>query len=84
MLSCLFHEMKFLTLLPYQGQEGYSLDLGFERNTARDSGNAKFLEEIRDLSVTREAGFAKTLVWNAVFGKKTLFGMEMTEVRDQA
>ena len=36
--------------------------------------NAQFLYPIRELTATREAGFAK--IW-----KKTVFGIEMTEVR---
>ena len=42
------------------------------------------LEGIRDLIATSEAGFAKLLARNAVLGKETVFGTEMTEVRHQA
>jgi len=36
--------------------------------------NAKFLDGIRDLTASREAGFAKILARDAAFGKKTVFG----------
>ena len=39
----------------YQGLEGYSRDPGLDRNTVRDSGN---VNGIRDLTATKEAGFA--------------------------
>ena len=46
----------------------------FARNTGGIWENAKFLYAIRELTATREAGFAK--IW-----KKTVFGIEMTDVR---
>ena len=39
----------------YQGLKGFSRDPGFDRNTVRDSGN---INGIRDLTATKEAGFA--------------------------
>ena len=47
-------------------------------------GIRKFLDGIRDLTATGEEGFAKILARDVVFEKKTVFGVEMTEVRDQA
>ena len=46
-------------MLIKQGLEGYSRDPGFDQNTVRDSGNAKHLDGIRDLTATKEAGFTK-------------------------
>ena len=43
--------------------------------------NAKILDRIRDLTVSREAGLAKILAQYAVLGKKTVFGVGMAEVR---
>ena len=51
----------------FQGLEGYSRDPGFGQNTVRDSGNAKYLDGIRDLTATREAGFAKIWAHDARF-----------------
>lgn len=48
----------------------------------RDSGKRKFLDRIRDSNATRESGFAKILTWDAILGKETVLGIEMTEVRD--
>ena len=42
--------------------------------------NGKFLYGIRDLTATREAGFAESLARDAALGKKTVFGIEITEV----
>ena len=56
-----------------------SQDPGIDRNVVRDSGKkAKFLDSIRDLNATQQAVFAKTLALR----KRTVFGMEMTKVRD--
>ena len=45
--------------------------------------NATFFDCKRDLTATQEAEFAKFLARDAVLGKKTLFGTQMTlEVRD--
>ena len=44
--------------------------------------NVKFLDRIRDSNATRESGFAKILTWDAILGKETVLGIEMTEVRD--
>ena len=44
--------------------------------------NAKCFDGIRDLTVTRKARFAKILEREADLGKETVFGVEMTEVRD--
>ena len=46
----------------FEGVEGYTQDLG----------NAKFLNGIRDLTATREAGFAKILAQGVMLGKKTV------------
>ena len=43
--------------------------------------NVKFLDRIRD-SNARESGLAKILTWDAILGKETVLGIEMTEVRD--
>ena len=40
--------------------------------------NAKYLDGIRDLTATRQAGFAKVLARDAALGKKTVFGIEVT------
>ena len=34
---------------------------------------AQFLDGIRDLTATQEMRFAKSLTWDAVLGKKTIF-----------
>ena len=39
-------------------------------------------QNMRDLTTTREARFTKILARDAILGKKTIFGMEMAEVRD--
>ena len=44
----------------------------------RDSGKRK----IRDLTASRVAGFVKIWERDTVSGRKTVLGMEMTEVRD--
>ena len=40
-----------------------------------------FVNGIRDLTPTREAGFAKIWERDAELGKKTIFGIAVTEVR---
>ena len=50
-----------------QGLEGYSRDPGFDQNTVRDSGNAKYLDENRDLTALWERGFAKIWARDAGF-----------------
>ena len=43
--------------------------------------NAKFLEGVRDLTTTRQAGFPKMFARDVVLEKKMVFGMiKMTEV----
>ena len=64
-----------------QGLEEYSRDLGVKRNTVRYSGKRKIACRVKSLTGKRDS--QKTLVRNAVLGKKTLFGIGMTEVRDQ-
>ena len=59
--------------------ERYSRDSKFDQNTVQDSGNVYGL---RDLTATREAGFAKIWARDARLGKKTIFGIVLTEVRD--
>ena len=47
--------------------------------------NAKINDGIRDLTATREAGFAKILArgfWKESGIRQAVFGMQMTEVRD--
>ena len=44
----------------------------------RDSGS---VNGIRDLTPTREAGFAKIWERDAELGKKMIFGIAVTEVR---
>lgn len=44
----------------------------------RDSGKRK----IRDLTAAREVGFVKIWERDAISGRETVFGIEMTEVRD--
>ena len=51
----------------FQGLEGYSRDPGFDQNTVRDSGKRKYLDGIRDLTATREAGFTKIWAGDAGF-----------------
>ena len=61
-----------------QGLEEYSRDLGVKRNTVRYSGKRKIACRVKSLTGKRDS--QKTLVRNAVLGKKTLFGIGMTEV----
>ena len=42
-----------------------------------------FLDGIRDLTTTREAGFKKILAWDEALEKQTVFGIEVMEVRDE-
>ena len=42
-----------------------------------------FLDGIRDLTSTREAGFKKILAWDEVLEKQTVFGIEVMEVRGE-
>lgn len=42
---------------------------------------AKLLDGIRDLTAAREAGFAEILARDAALGKKTVFWVEITEIR---
>ena len=42
-----------------------------------------FLDGIRDLTTTREAGFGKILAWDEVLERQTVFGIELMEVRDE-
>ena len=44
--------------------------------------NEKILDGIRDSTATREAGFAEILARDGVLGKKAVFGVEISEVRD--
>ena len=50
--------------------------------------NAKFFDGIRDLTATRETGFAKILArtgcgfWKENGIRQVVFGIQMTEVRD--
>ena len=54
--------------------EGYPQDPGFGQNTVQDLG--------KDLTDTWEAGFTKALAQDLVLGKKTVLGVEITEVQD--
>ena len=64
--------------------KGISRDLGYDQKKKtnkthmRDSGS---VNGIRDLTPTREAGFAKIWERDAELGKKTIFGIAVTEVR---
>ena len=63
--------------------KGISRDLGYDQKKkqtkhTRDSGS---VNGIRDLTPTREAGFAKIWERDAELGKKTIFGIAVTEVR---
>ena len=53
-------------------------DPGLTETIVRDAGK----RIIRDLTATREAGFVKIWERDAISGRKTVFGMEMTEDRD--
>ena len=53
------HRRKELFVLVSKGPEGYSRDLVFERTTVRESENDKYLDGIRDLTATQEAGLTK-------------------------
>lgn len=56
----------------------YSQDLGFDQNTVRGLEN---VNGTCDLTADREAGFAK-IGYGAGLGRKTIFGIAMTEVWD--
>ena len=93
LFTCLLDLLGFIHVLRFRGEreraqpahemrlilEGYSWDSKFDQNTVRDSGN---VYGIRDLTFTGEAGFAKIWARYARLGKKTIFGMVMTEGRD--
>ena len=68
-----------------QGLERHCRDPGIDRRTVvRDSEKRKFkfLDGIRHLTAAQEARFTKILARDAVLEKKTIFGMETTEVRN--
>jgi len=65
----------------YQELKRYFRDPGFDQNIVRIRENAKFLDGIQDLTATREAGFVEIFARDAALGKKTVFGIEITEVR---
>ena len=56
--------------------EGYPQDPGFGQNTVQDLG-----KDLTDTG-TWEAGFTKALARDLVLGKKTVLGVEITEVQD--
>ena len=55
---------------------------GFDRNTVRERGKRKMSWRDRDLTTTKETGFAKMLTRAALLGKRAVFGIEITEIRD--
>ena len=61
-----------------QGLEGYFRDSGFDQNTVRESGNDKYIDGIRDLTVPREPGLAKNWARDAGFMFACLSGMPET------
>lgn len=65
----------------YQELKRYFRDPGFDLNIVRIRENAKLLDGIRDLTAAREAGFAEILARDAALRKKTVFWVEITEVR---
>ena len=65
-------------LLFSQGLDGI---LGIRSLIWLDSPNFLTGYGIRDLAATWEADFAKVVVRDAVLGKKTVFGIELSEVR---
>lgn len=67
----------------YQELKRYFRDPGFDLNIVRIRETAKILDGIRDLTAAREAGFAEILARDAVLGKKTVFWVEITEVRGE-
>ena len=67
----------------YQELKRYFRDPGFDLNIVRIRETARILDGIRDLTAAREAGFAEILARDAVLGKKTVFWVEITEVRGE-
>ena len=67
----------------YQELKRYFRDPGCDLNIVRIRETAKILDGIRDLTAAREAGFAEILARDAVLGKKTVFWVEITEVRGE-
>mgnify|MGYP000140971635 CR=1 FL=1 len=61
-----------------QGLEGYFLDAGFEQNASRNLENGKYIGQIRDLTVPREAGLAKNWARDAGFMFACWSGMPET------
>ena len=54
-----FSALASSTIAVAQGLEGYSRDPGLTKIRCGIRENAKYLDGIRDLTATREAGFAK-------------------------
>lgn len=50
----------------WKGIRGAKYSAGFGKK-------AQFLDGVRDLTATQEMRFAKSLAWDAVLGKKTIF-----------
>ena len=59
--------MGLLLLRQQQGLERYFRDLGFDQNMVWESGNDKYFDRIRDLTVPREPGLAKNWARDAGF-----------------
>ena len=59
-----------------RGLEGYSCDRRLNQNIVRDSGN---INGIR-VSLPPGSGIRQNLGTDSVLGKKTIFGIVMTEV----
>ena len=61
-----------------QGLEGYFWVSGFDQNTALESGNDKYIDGIRDLTVPPEAKLAKIWTQDAEFMFASRSGMPQT------
>ena len=48
----------------------------------RERGKRKISLRDRDLTTTKETGFAKMLTRAALLGKRAVFGIEISEIRD--
>ena len=70
--------MGLLLLRQQQGLERYFRDLGFDQNMVWESGNDKYFDRIRDLTVPQEAQLAKNWAWDAGFMFACLSGMPET------
>ena len=78
-LSCLLNYWQF-----YQGLEGYSWNTRriWPKYSAGKRGKRKMSWRDRDLTTTKETRFAKMLTRAVLLGKRAVFGIEITEIRD--